>query len=84
MGLYRKKPVAVEARQLTVFNFDELEQWCGGEIKNWFLSAKYRTIAIPTLEGTMEASVGDWIIRGVAGEFYPCKANIFDLTYEPA
>jgi hypothetical protein len=41
-------------------------------------------IYIPTLEGTMLATVGDWIIRGVKGEFYPCKPDIFALTYEPA
>ena len=39
-------------------------------------------IAIDTLEGTMKASVGDWIIKGVQGEFYPCKPDIFDATYE--
>lgn len=39
---------------------------------------------IPTLEGTMTAKPGDWIIRGVKGEFYPCKADIFAATYEPA
>ena len=40
-------------------------------------------LAIPTLEGVMEASPGDWIIKGVKGEFYPCKPDIFDATYEP-
>ena len=41
-------------------------------------------LLIPTLEGTMRADVGDWIIRGVQGEFYPCKPEIFKETYEPA
>ena len=41
-------------------------------------------VAIPTLEGTMRAEIGDWIIRGVKGEFYPCKPDIFEATYEPA
>ncbi len=41
------------------------------------------TLDIPTLEGTMTASPGDWIIRGVKGEFYPCKPDIFEATYEP-
>ena len=41
-------------------------------------------IFIPTLEGVMRASVGDWIIKGVNGEFYPCKPDIFEKTYEPA
>ena len=40
------------------------------------------TIEIPTLEGTMIASPGDWIIKGVKGEFYPCKPDVFDITYE--
>jgi hypothetical protein len=40
-------------------------------------------IKIKTLEGTMAASVGDWIIRGIQGEFYPCKPDIFEATYEP-
>ncbi len=42
------------------------------------------TLEIPTLEGTMHASQGDWIIRGVKGELYPCKPDIFEATYEPA
>ena len=41
-------------------------------------------LLIATLEGVMRASIGDWIIRGVAGEFYPCKDSIFTATYEPA
>lgn len=40
------------------------------------------TLTIPTLEGDMTASVGDWIIKGINGEFYPCKPDIFDATYE--
>lgn len=84
MGLYRKKPIAIEARQVTVFNLEELEEWCGGVLQGHSLTAKYRTIAIPTLEGTMQAKVGDWIIKGVKGEFYPCKDDIFHATYEPA
>lgn len=41
------------------------------------------TILIATLEGTMKASKGDWLIKGVSGEFYPCKPDIFEKTYEP-
>lgn len=41
------------------------------------------SLYIPTLEGTMEAAPGDWIIKGVKGEFYPCKPDIFEMTYEP-
>lgn len=79
---FRKKPVVIEARQLTVFNLEELEQWCGGSIKGLRLPAKERVIHIQTLEGEMEAKIGDWIIRGVKGEFYPCKPDIFEATYE--
>ncbi|HRD42181.1 MAG TPA: hypothetical protein PLN30_00445 [Ferruginibacter sp.] len=45
---------------------------------------KDQALTIPTLEGDMKASFGDWIIRGVNGEHYPCKPDIFDKTYEPA
>ena len=63
------------------------------EVSGWMLDNGFRAfkvhgdgpfgIAIETLEGVMIASPGDWIIRGVQGEFYPCKPNIFDATYEP-
>ena len=79
---YRKKPVVIEAMQ-----------WDGTAagatpIIDWVLqgggTARYHDtcIAIDTLEGTMLAGPGDWIIRGVQGEHYPCKPDIFDLTYE--
>jgi hypothetical protein len=58
-----------------------LEQWCGGTILYGAMGAVMR---IPTLEGQMEARVGDYIIKGVKGEFYPCKPDIFAATYEPA
>jgi hypothetical protein len=81
---YRKKPVVIEARRLTVFNLEELEAWCKGSIKRTCLPAKDRIIHIETLEGVMTANIGDWIIRGVKGEFYPCKPDIFEMTYEVA
>lgn len=81
---YRKKPVEVEAIQLTDDN--------GHSIINWMLNSTPRCAAIfhddlvsldiPTLEGRHKADVGDWIIRGVAGEFYPRKPYIFEQTYE--
>lgn len=80
---FRKKPVVIEAQQLTVFNLEELEQWCGGSIKGLRLPANQRVIDIQTLEGEMRAQIGDWIIKGVKGEFYPCKPEIFAMTYEP-
>lgn len=54
------------------------------DVDVWPTSAEPEHIAIDTLEGTMRAEAGDWIIRGVKGEFYPCKPDIFDATYEPA
>lgn len=80
---FRKKPVVIEAQQLTVFNLEELEQWCSGSIKGLRLPANQRVIDIQTLEGEMRAQIGDWIIKGVKGEFYPCKPEIFAMTYEP-
>lgn len=83
---FRKKPVEIEAAQLTDEVADELAEWCGGSV--WVDGMLYpesirrKHIQIPTLEGSMEASPGDWIIRGVAGEFYPCKPDIFERTYE--
>lgn len=84
MPRFRKRPVEVEAIQWRGDNFEEIDRWAG-----WKVISRYpdggrlgRQISILTLEGAMEASVGDWIVRGVKGEFYPCKPDIFDLTYE--
>ena len=79
---YRKKPVVIDAWQLTKenhasgapsdFRNDSIQLYegsVGGEIK--------------TLEGIMKVSENDWIIKGIAGEFYPCKPDIFEATYEP-
>ena len=77
MAKYRKKPVVIEARQLADGNFDEILGWVDGG--NETLTG----IEVPTLEGVMLATLGDWIIQGVKGEFYPCKPDIFEATYEP-
>jgi hypothetical protein len=76
MPKYRKKPVVIEAVQFTG-NFDEIETFVGGD-------AEFRNgeLVIATLEGPLRASPNDWIIRGVQGEFYPCKPDIFEATYE--
>jgi hypothetical protein len=83
---FRKKPVEIEAVQLTregfaaARDFVPLDSFAGGgegPDGRAFLE-------IRTLEGTMRADEGDWIIRGVAGEFYPCKPDVFAKTYEPA
>lgn len=81
---FRKKPVVIHARQLTGGEDGnearELAEWCGGHVGGSF---DHPHIVIMTLEGDMRATVGDWIIRGVQGEFYPCKSDIFEQTYEP-
>jgi hypothetical protein len=78
---YRNKPVVVEAMIFTGANADEVDKWINGEkaIPGW---GTCTLLAIETLEGTMYAQVGDYIIRGVNGEFYPCKPDIFTKTYE--
>jgi hypothetical protein len=79
---FRKRPVEVEAVQWTGDNADEIERFAGDAYETWLPSVD--KVAICTLEGEMTASVGDWIIRGVQGEFYPCKPDIFEATYELA
>lgn len=84
MSRFRKKPVVIEARQLTAFNPHEIEKWINDEGgKAWRDPAWSGFVTISTLEGDHRAGSGDWIIRGVAGEFYPCKPDIFAATYEP-
>ena len=79
MTKYRKKPVVVEAIQWTGDNFIDIDE---------FITVPHETypkdgiVKIPTLEGVMEAIKGDYIIKGVAGEFYSCKPEIFEATYE--
>lgn len=83
MSKFRKKPVVIEAIQ-----------WSGPPTAAAILEmTDYRAaigllegrhvVTIWTLEGTMRAELGDWIIKGVKGEFYPCKPDIFEATYEP-
>lgn len=73
--VYTKKPVAVEALQWTGDNRSEIFDFCD---KSYMNDSELR---IQTLEGSMTASVGDYIIKGVKGEFYPCKPDIFEMTY---
>lgn len=76
MGHYRKKPIVVEAWQLG--SKEPRPEWCKWDYGN---GADYAEIL--TLEGKMRAERGDWIIRGVQGELYPCKPDIFAATYDP-
>lgn len=90
---YIKKPVQIEAIQLTESNIEEVIDFlCDGQdfgmcfedsredVISYIKSNK--NIGIETLEGVMKASFGDYIIKGVQGEFYPCKPDIFEATYE--
>lgn len=76
---YRKKPVIIEVIQWNGKNLTEIDNFVGGSI-----GIKGTSLVIHTLEGDMEASINDYIIKGVNGEFYPCKPDIFDKTYERA
>ena len=77
---YRKKPVEVEAIQLTKDNMIEVLSFCNSN--DIVASNEDGQLSIRTLEGTMIASVNDYIIRGVKGEIYPCKPDIFEQTYD--
>jgi len=89
MAKYRKKPVVIEAVQLRWDTWDEMCEFAGvgklsdGKPEGHMDRDKMRVdLDIPTLEGLIHASENDWIIRGVKGEIYPCKPDIFEMTYE--
>ncbi len=89
MAKYRKKPVVIEAVQWTGENFTKLADLLGNlEHGRPERLATYdesdMTLKIRTLEGVMTARPGDFIIKGIKGEIYPCKPDIFKATYEPA
>lgn len=86
---YKKKPVVIKAIQWTGKNLREVIDFTGlhDSAKKWSWAeyeevVKREGLKIFTLEGPLMASIGDYIIRGVAGEFYPCKPDIFEKTYE--
>lgn len=79
---YRKKPVVIEAVKFTHESCDEVQKFVGMPLPIGIENGKATEIVISTLEGNMIAKSGDWIIRGVNGEFYPCKPDIFEKTYE--
>lgn len=82
---FRKKPIVIDAVQWTGDNIIEIEQFIGQVLEH---RAKEHALIIPTLEDGPDAQVihyadvNDWIIKGVKGEFYPCKSDIFEATYE--
>jgi len=82
---YRKKPIVIQAVQFNgLQSIPELLQFCPVFEQVSPENSTRIEFGIKTLEGTMVASVGDWIIKGVQGEFYPIKDEIFRETYEPA
>lgn len=98
MARFRKKPVMIEAFQMSRAGRADNSEWPDWLHEAWQLgpgevnalwpcmypeSDGADTLVIGTLEGSLSVSWGDWIIRGVAGEIYPCKPDIFAATYEP-
>jgi hypothetical protein len=99
MPKFRKKPVVIEAMQLLWTNWNEMCDFAGvgklsdGKPQGCYVedgvaipddrSSETIGLHIPTLEGLMLGVQGDWIIRGVKGELYPCKPDIFEASYEP-
>ena len=89
---FRKKPVVIDAVQLTADNFEQVEAFLGASKhtrhfineRDFLKKTNPVGILIKTLEGTMLASIGDYVIKGVQGEYYPCKYEIFSATYEKA
>lgn len=93
MSKFRKKPVVIEAIQFTGHNSTEIMLFVGQKLQcsevphevereHYDIPNDAYSIKIPTLEGVMTGIRGDWIIKGVKGEFYPCKPDIFEKTYE--
>lgn len=81
MPKFRKKPIVIEAVRYGPYTAPSLELVAFlAECEGW--NTTDDGIIIPTLEGDHLAKPGDWIIKGVAGEFYPCKPDIFESTYE--
>lgn len=79
MPYYRKKPIPIEACQYTGDNFIELQNWSGGTVA---MDDYSDNAFVATLEGPMRFDEGDYVIKGVRGEFYPCQKDIFEETYE--
>ena len=87
MTKYRKKPVVIEAVQFTGHESLDVPTWFGAALVNgtmWYQGGDAPHLTIRTLEGDHRADVGDFIIQGVKGELYPCKPEIFAMTYELA
>lgn len=90
MPKFIKKPIEIEAIQWNRWNLQEIKEFVGDSLVYEYYDAAWEVskgpamvdMKIKTLEGEMQVSVGDYIIKGVKGEFYPCKPDIFEMTYE--
>lgn len=79
---YRKKSIVIEAIQYTGDNYKEVCEFVGSELKTPLIMREPGELIVETLEGNMITKVNDYIIKGIHGEFYPCKPDIFDKSYE--
>lgn len=80
---YRKKPIEIEAFQWTGDQHQKEDPiWILAAIDDGTVWIKYPHLFIETLEGIMKADAKDWIIKGISGEIYPCKPDIFEATYD--
>lgn len=75
---YIKKPVIIEAIQFDGYNVEEIKSFCGDNCITGFLDK----VIIKTLRGNIDANIGDYVVKGDRGDFYPCKPDIFEETYE--
>ena len=82
MKKYRKKPVVIEAHCYNGGNHEEIFNWAKEYNVTVICKRGSDEITIPTLEGDHKAKPGDYVVKGVKGEFYPCKPDIFEMTYE--
>ena len=80
MPFYLKKPIPVEARQITMENLVELAEWSHASVVK-HADGTPSGMMVYTLEGSMTASIGDYLVKGVQGEFYFCNKIIFEATY---
>lgn len=77
---FRKLPIVVEAMHFDGNNYPEIRRWMYGDLVS--KAPDLWTFEIKTLDGVMQVSAGDWVIKGVKGEFYPCKSDIFEKSYK--
>ena len=82
MQKFVKKPVVIEACQFDGANITEVENFVGKKLPTVISSNEDTQLVVSTLEGDMKISKRDWVIKGVNGEFYPCKLDVFNISYE--